>query len=491
MRKERAAAIAARMERDAQKKREADQLWEDWTDGAYVTRLPPTPARYWRAVEAVGGSMALNGPQGKLEALGFATQYQPAVGRVRTSFRRRVGRGGRVMLDRIAPGVGRGPGARAPATSRFSDHSDDEDGEEDAQAASIAFARRQERFRYDSDASLDFPSVEEPTVIDDFELKHLLKRTTLLKPADVESLTLDSSYIEEAFRWAAQEPERHVVPPTVFGRPPPRPPIPAQPGGPGGIPMQVPGGPASAGYGQAQMAAAQALRVAQQQVHLKRQAGQVPPEGMRRTPSTGSPGQPPQQPLPMMPNGQPVQGQWNGGDPKNGLVLPPGFPNHIQQQLPNGLHLPQQRLPNGLVASLPNGANGLPATSRLSAPPFSNLQIAIQQQQQAALHQQQQQQGHQLPPHSSPMPMGMQLQPGRPQSANSNQHGQQPPSRPGSAQSSHHSPNIRTQGLPSPGGHMGSNGKQRSPMAFPLQAGAPGMKGMGQQQLPFVGGFAS
>lgn len=484
------------MDRDAQKKREADQLWEDWTDGAYVTRLPPTPARYWRAVEAVGGSMALNGPQGKLEALGFATQYQPAVGRVRTSFRRRVGRGGRVMLDRIAPGSGRGAGARALAASPYSDHSDSE---EDEEASTIAFARRQERFRYDSDASLDFPSVEEPTVVDDFELKHLLKRTTLLRPADNESLTLDSSYIEEAFRWAAQEPERHVAPPVVFGRPPPRPPLPAQAGAPGGLPMQVPGGPASAGYGQAQMAAAQALRVAQQQVHLKRQAGQVPPEQMRRTPSTGSPGQPQQQQLPMMPNGAPVQAQWNGGmaspDPKSGLVLPPGFPNHIQQQLPNGLHIPQQRLPNGLVASLPNGANGLPATSRLSAPPFSNLQIALQQQQQAALHQQQQGQLP-LPPHSSPMNMGV-----RPHSANSNQQlPQQPPSRPGSAQSSHHSPNIMSQSLPSPGGGrtngaMAANGKQlprSSPMAFPLQAGAPGMKqqGMQQQQIPF-GGFVT
>lgn len=491
LRKERAAAINARMERDAQKKREADQMWEDWTDGAYVTRLPPTPARYWRAVEAVHGSVALSGPAGnKLEALGFATQYQPAAGRVRTSFRRRVGRGGRVMLDRISPGIGRATTVRSPPQQ--SDASEDESEETER-----AFARRQERFRFDSDASLDFPSVDEPTLIDDFDLKYLLKRTTLLRPSDVETLTVDSSYLDEANRWAAQDPDRQIVPPVVFGRPPPRPAIPAQPGGPGGMPMQVPAGSPANGngaggaYGQAQMAAAQALRVAQQQAHLKRQQqGQVANEQMRRTPSQGSPnGQ--QAQVPMQNGNGPVQAQWNGGlgtpESKNGLILPPGFPPHIQQQLP--------RLPNGLVASLPNGANGMPATSRLSAPPFSNLQLALQAQQQAQMHQQSPQQ-HNMPLASSPLPMGLQLH-ARPQSSNSN-HPQQTPSRPGSAQSSHASPNLMTQGLPSPGGPRGPNGQavngvmkqgQRSPMAYSMQAGPTAYKQQAMQpQQGFVSG---
>lgn len=498
-RKERAAAIQQRIERDIQKKRENDQLWDDWTDLAYVARVPPTPARYWRTVEPVHGSMALNGPNGKLEALGFANQYQPALGRVRTSFRRRVGRGGRVMLDRISPGLGRG-GRRTLSLSQESDNSDDED--------EGASARRQERFRYDSDATLDFPTADEPAVIDDFELKHLLKRASLLRATDVESLSLDTSYLEEAYRWAAQDPEKHAPPPQVTGRPPPRPPLPAQALGPGGMPLSVSNGTnaaagASAAYGQAQIAAAQALRVAQQQAQLKRQAAAANQDQLRRTPSQGSP-QAQQSALPVqMTNGQAIPAQWNGvistPEGKN-MVLPPGFPNHLQQQLPNGMHLPQQRLPNGLVGAMPNGANGIPATSRLSAPPLSNLQLALQQQQL-------QQQAGQLPlPHSSPLSMGNLPLQARPLSANSNAN--RPPSRPGSAHSSNQSPIMMTQGLPSPGGpRPSSNGKQvqagarTSPIAFPMQVGlkqpplTPAMQQahqqqqqQQQQQVPF-GGF--
>lgn len=169
------------------------------------------------------------------------------------------------MLDRIAPGVGRSARSKSPQANK-SDLSEDESAETEA-----AFARRQERFRFDSDASLDFPSVEEPTLIDDFELKYLLKRTSLLRPSDVETLAVDSSYLEEASRWAAQDQNKQMVPPVVFGRPPPRPAIPVQPGGPGGLPMQVRAG--SPVNGQAQMVAAQALRVAQQQAQLKRGYG--------------------------------------------------------------------------------------------------------------------------------------------------------------------------------------------------------------------------
>jgi enhancer of polycomb-like protein len=257
--------------------------------------------------------------------------------------------------------------------------------------------------------------------------------------------------------------------------------------------MQVPAG--SPANGQAQMVAAQALRVAQQQAHLKRQQqGQVATEQMRRTPSQGSPNGAQQVALPM-PNGNgPVQAQWNGviGTPENkNMVLTPGFSGHMQQQLP--------RLPNGLVASIPNGANGLPATSRLSAPPFSNLQLALQAQQQAQMHQQSPQQ-HSMPLASSPLPMGMQLQ-ARPGSANSNHHSSP---RPGSAQSSHASPIMMTQGLPSPGGARPNgtvNGLamkqgQRSPMAYTMQAGlkqqqqALQLQQQQQAQMSF-GGFVT
>lgn len=247
VRKERAANIASRMDRDLAKKRESDQLWEDWTDIAFLTRQPSYPARYWRAVEAVpGSSSATTGT----DALGF-TQHQAAIGPARTSFRRRVGRGGRVMLDRIAPHRSR----PVPPLLR-SDGSGAESDDEDEDPAVVA--RRLERFRYDSDAGLDFPSTGAPAVIDDFELKYTLKRASLLRPADIEFLAPDNSYLEEAYRWVSQEPER-PQPPLVYGRLPPRAPLQVQPGGPGGVPMQVPPGGTpqqTQAYGQMQMMAA-------------------------------------------------------------------------------------------------------------------------------------------------------------------------------------------------------------------------------------------
>ncbi|KAK4053156.1 Enhancer of polycomb-like protein 1 [Microbotryomycetes sp. JL201] len=494
LRKERAAAIQSRIDRDVQRKREADQSWDDWTDIAYVARVPATPARYWRTVEPVHGSMALSGPHGKLEALGFATQYQPALGRVRTSFRRRVGRGGRVMLDRISPGLGRGGRKLQAACPSRSDSDADEEDEE-------AFSRRSERFRYDSDATLDFTMSDEPPVIDDFELKHLLKRASLLRATDVESLSLDTSYLEEAYRWASQDLDKHAPPPQVVGRPPPRPHMQAQTSmgmqGANGSPVAANG--SAAAYGQAQLAAAQALRVAQQQQQLKRQqaaAGQMSQatqDQLRKAAAAAaaqastSPGQVHS----ALPTGQ--NGQWNGvvGAPENkNMVLPAGFANHLPQQVPNGMHLAaQQRLANGLATSLPNGANGLPATSRLSAPPLSNLQMAIQQQQL--------QQGGQMPlGHSSPLMNNLALQ-ARPLSATSNQ---QPPSRPGSAQSSHQSPVLLNQGLPSPNGVRANaggkqlNGSRSSPIAFAMQAGlkqqSPLPSGLQQQQQVSFNGLS-
>ncbi|KDE06922.1 hypothetical protein MVLG_02809 [Microbotryum lychnidis-dioicae p1A1 Lamole] len=405
-RKDRALAITARMERDLQKKREADSAWDDHTDGAYVPRAPATPARYWRAVESVQGSTAgLPSSQSnlnKVETLGFATQYQPSMGRVRTSFRRRVGRGGRVMLDRIAPTV-RATSLRSansvhkPLTiklmfeSDVSDVDDEmDDVEEDADLREARLARQAERFRYDSDAHHDFACADEPVVLDDFDLRHVVKRTGLLKPDDLASLTLDTSYLEQAYQWAATDPDKHAPPPQTFGRPPPRPPL-SQPQNSAGLAMQL--GAANGGqpFNAVQMAAAQALRAAQQQVQLKRQQQVADSNSaMRRTPSSGNIASN------LGPNGVPQGGQamqvnWNTADATklaaaaaaSGLVLPPGFPqvqqNGMQQQAFAQQQQQQQRIANGLL----NGANGINANNLpTSRAPLSNLQLALQAQQQ-------------------------------------------------------------------------------------------------------------
>ncbi|SCV67942.1 BQ2448_63 [Microbotryum intermedium] len=460
-RKDRAVAITARMDRDLQKKREADSAWDDHTDGAYVPRAPATPARYWRAVESVQGSTAgLPSSQSnanKVETLGFATQYQPSMGRVRTSFRRRVGRGGRVMLDRIAPTV-RTTSLRSanslhkPLTIKLTFESDvsdvdeemDED-EEDADLREARLARQAERFRYDSDAHHDFVCADEPVVLDDFDLRHVVKRTGLLKPDDLASLTLDTSYLEQAYQWAATDPDKHAPPPQTFGRPPPRPP-PAQPQNSAGLAMQL--GAANGGqpFNAVQMAAAQALRAAQQQAQLKRQQqiapSNDPNNAMRRTPSSGNAASK-LGPNGVAQGGQPMQVNWSTADANklaaaaaaSGLVLPPGFPqvhqNGMQQQtFAQQQQQQQQRIANGLL----KGANGMnPNNLPTSRAPLSNLQLALQAQQQLVAAQSAAGGGGQ-----SPISMGVA--------------GLNPNSRPNSAASQHlQSPSsLLSQGLPSP-----------------------------------------
>jgi len=447
LRKERAAAVAQRVERDLQKKREQDGQWDDFTDTAYVPRLPPVPARYWRAVEPVPGTIPYIGPNGKREALGFATTYQHAVGPARTSFRRRIGRGGRIMLDRISDRATRG--RPHPPVARSDGSEEEADAQDDAEEDPFAASRLAERFKFDSDVASDFPSAEEPTVVDDYAFAHLARRSSLLRPADVESLSLDGSYLEDAYRWAAQEPDRNVAPPLVYGRPIPRPPVQqhAAAAGPGGLAMPghngVPSQASQAVYSQMQLAAQQARLLAQQQAQLKRANGQQQQpngvggaaEGMRKTPSNGNAGPngmhiPMPSPLAMNgPGGGPVQAQWaNAG----GVASPGGV-----------------RVAQGM-----NGANGLPATSRLSGPPL------LQQ-----VH------AHSPLNPASPVSMGV----GRPGSAQG-MVGQQP-SRPGSAASGHGlSPALAAQGLPM--GMVGSSGGGRP---------SPGPGGKGQAQVKRMG----
>ncbi|GJN88229.1 hypothetical protein Rhopal_001194-T1 [Rhodotorula paludigena] len=536
-RKQRNDAILKQVERDLSRKRQADAHWEDWTDSAYLSKLPPTPARFFRSVEPVPSSIPFNGPNGRREALGFSTQYQPPLGRVRTSFRKRVGRGGRVLIDRVGVVPRRDesenePTQRRAGSEQDSDATDDDEEEEDEWLA----ARRRERLKYDTDAGLDFPTAEEPTLVDDFDLQYLLRRVQLLKPADVQSLTLDSAYLDEAMRFVASDPDKNTPAPLVVGRPPQRPPLQMAPSqAAAGTPLgqaaaaaaaaqaaaaqaaaaQASGqSPNAAAYAQAQqqIASQRAMQLAQQQAMRKQQAamaaaaagGAGTPDQMRRTPSQsgaagggavsphGSQHSPLANGLPLP--GVNVNGVVIGQDGKGQIVLPPGY-NHGLPLSPlgsNGMSLPNQR------AAALQGANGLPATSRLSAPPYSNpqaLQLAIQQQQQ-------QQQQAQLAAAAaaaaggSPIPL-QQLQP-RPLSANG---GVVPPPRPTSAASSNLSPHmgggavLPSGGALSPGGVPRVNGlatpppgslaKQRtSPIAQAAQYPQQQMQQLQQQMMP-------
>ncbi|GAA5872544.1 hypothetical protein JCM8547_006940 [Rhodosporidiobolus lusitaniae] len=530
-RKARNEAMVKQIERDLARKRQGDQHWDDWTDSSYLARPPPTPARFWRAVEPVPNSVPFNGPAGQREALGFATNYQPPLGRVRPSFRKRIGRGGRVLLDRITMGWEDAPPSSSSSRRRRlpllvedgvgESDAEDEDAEEAAEEEDEWLAmRRAERFKYDTDCGLDFPTADEPVLLDDFDIPYLLRRVNLLKAADLEALSVDSSYLEEAFRFVSHDLSKDQLPPIVVGRPPPRPPLqmaPSQaaaaaasplPGGVGG-----PQPPNAAAYAQAQqqLAAQQALRLQQQAAAMRKsqQAAAMAAvaaggtgggsDQMRRTPSQGggvSPvagqqGSPmPQLPL-TMPNGAPVPpgsspaSQFHPGGP----FPPQGSPLSNGGGVNGGLPLPPQPpRPNGLAGSpqsqLINGANGLPATSRLSAPPYSNnaaLAMALQAQQQ---QQQQQLAAAAAAAGGSPVMMAA-----RPTSAAS-QHGQHP------------SPHLQNGvplpvGTPPPGQVVGQKraspmvvpqGMQMGPNGYPMQMNAAKFAAAQQQQGGYVQG---
>ncbi|GAA5914529.1 Epl1p [Sporobolomyces salmoneus] len=394
-RKTRNENLVKQIERDLQRKRQADQQFEDWTDSSYLARPPPTPSRFWRSVEPTPTS-------GKKDALGFAPTWQAPIGRVRTSFRKRVGRGGRIYLDRIAPGRRGGEdftSRRRILPSLDEEDQTDEESEPD-EMDDWMIERRRERLKFDTDAGLDFSAADESPLVDDFELQYLVRRAALLKPQDVQALSFDSSYLEEAFKFVASDPTKDQPPPAVIGRPPPRPPLAIQPTGqPLSGHNYKPMPPNPAAYAQ-------------------------------RPPSANH--------LPPPPNG--------------------GFPNHQSSphsspQNPNGLPLPPgsqppPRMPNGALAVPGLQQNGMGRGSPLSQTPFSNpqaIQIAIQQQQQ-------QQQAAAMQAAN-----GM---PGRPLSANS----PLPPSRPASSASSYHHQGSPAMGALSLPQQQEQNSPHRSPV---------------------------
>ncbi|GAA99564.1 uncharacterized protein L969DRAFT_61165 [Mixia osmundae IAM 14324] len=367
--KERAAAMAQRIERDLQRKREADAAWEDWTDGAFVPRPLNTPAKHWRAAESV---MLPSGPEGQApgQVRAFAHHFQPVINNVRQSFRRRVGRGGRILVDRLAMSE-----RRANRSRPFPLASDDEMDKD-------AIARLAEKWRYDSDVGNDLPFADDPMIIDDYELQYSHARLGLLRPGDAESLQPNPIYLEHAENWLLREPEK-LGPLQVVGRLPIR----AMTHPPAGASLttaqqqqQLLATPNQSAV-VSQMMAAAANHAAASQAQLRNrananaqaQAQQQALANQRRAPN-GSP-------LPVAANVPgPASGlaglqQWQNMNGIIGSQVPTAAQAQQFAALQNGLQYAQRIPANGqaqqVIASPTVGANGLPATSRLSAPPYS------------------------------------------------------------------------------------------------------------------------
>ena len=300
--KDRTAVVSSRIEREMTRKRDLDRDWEDWTDGAYLPTPLPTPAKYWRAPDPI----AVLSPDGNAKeyVCTFNQPYPHAIGGVRPSYRKRVGRGGRIFLDRTT------------VHSRLRELSADLDDND-------AGMRLLSQWRFDSDAVADLPLGDDMAVIDDYHLTYVCNRLDLLRPGDLESLQAPLSFLDEARAWLAREPER-PPPNQIVGKLPSRPPPPSaptismQPSGIGmgsGQPIATPAQPA----GQIAMAANHAHQVAQSQVRVRAGSkGPVGPGGVNGAPPSVLPQQAVGQPPPLRRAG-------SGSAPQvgvNGLSLP-------------------------------------------------------------------------------------------------------------------------------------------------------------------------
>ena len=194
--KDRTSNATQRVEKDMQRKREQELGWEDITDSAFLPLPQFLPSRYWRASEKI----CLPAQDGRKppEVITFDHQSNPYVPNVTPRYRKRVGRGGRVLLDRLGP---RTNSSEAAMSCSDSD----------------AIARMYERWRYDDDLSTELPSTRHPVIVDDYETRFAAIRTSLVSSTDWEALYPNTIHVEEALRWTLKEPER-LPPIQIIGK---------------------------------------------------------------------------------------------------------------------------------------------------------------------------------------------------------------------------------------------------------------------------------
>ncbi|KAK4048928.1 Enhancer of polycomb-like protein 1 [Microbotryomycetes sp. JL201] len=207
LRQERPQIVLDKLEYELRQKTKEDQLtsWTDMTNEAFETSSPDLVRRpestLWRR---------------RLELQDeHETRLEP-VGSNRARFRRRMGRGGKVWLDRIGLHGPRGVSLSVPC------------GQVDIKELKGAeWSRVKERWKYDNDSDLELDvKSNEPNVLDDFCVDYTLKRVTLLGIDDLYKLTPDpNTYLRQAFEYvsgkgtgppisfAIQEPEPCEQPP--------------------------------------------------------------------------------------------------------------------------------------------------------------------------------------------------------------------------------------------------------------------------------------
>lgn len=199
---EKVKATNRNMDRDHARRREEQNGWEDLTDSAYQSMALPASAMRWRGpMVSDTPSLAKSSRElasGFEQGIAFATPIIES-----NQYRKRVGRGGRFILDRIiAPNQRSSRISTGPFASTSTSHLLSQ--EEDASCQ----RRLAERWRFDDDLRNEFPSLDDPPLIDDYSLQYVSKRRNLLDSEDVDCLQSHADiYLSRVSEYLNREPE--------------------------------------------------------------------------------------------------------------------------------------------------------------------------------------------------------------------------------------------------------------------------------------------
>ncbi|SCV67263.1 BQ2448_5909 [Microbotryum intermedium] len=218
-RRDRILAAETRIQDDLREKKREKRDWTDVLDDPiddsprFGLGGPVTGGDFWRVVEVVSN----RDQEGKRrDVVGLVPLPVKAANATKAAcFRRRLGRGGRLMLDRLRA---RGERVtRLDQLSAASSASDDEGSGSEEPIDLDLWVRLIERMRYDDDETIDLCLPEEALLVDDFRFDWTVQRSGLLNFDDIDTLTIDNGYLTRAFEYAANKTERVDVAPQMVG----------------------------------------------------------------------------------------------------------------------------------------------------------------------------------------------------------------------------------------------------------------------------------
>ncbi|KAH8921937.1 hypothetical protein BT69DRAFT_1335169 [Atractiella rhizophila] len=207
--KEKRAALIAKADNELNVRFEQDEEWQDAFDDEAIKPLPSISHRYYR----IADDILIHGPKtrelpsweqkssDRVESKSFRREFERRLPSHTYSFRRRIGRGGRVLVDRILPRP------TSPLLQSSGGHYD----------LSVDY-RHRERFRYDNDIDEVFPPGTESMVLDDFNMQQFSVRFNGLNANDLQLVEPDASYLREARRWAEKPIDRPAMDYEVVGK---------------------------------------------------------------------------------------------------------------------------------------------------------------------------------------------------------------------------------------------------------------------------------